>query len=1533
MRITVLSLLFFLMVIQPLTAQKIIPDAVISATATQTAEPVPGGYSGSVKYVRSFVPTKPISIADDITITSSVTDVQTQTTYLDGLGRPLQTVSKGVSPLGKDLVATAVYDEFGRESFKYLPYVSSEANGSFKTNPFVAQTSFMQTQHPGEQFFYGQTVFEASPLNRPVKTMAPGNSWAGSSRGVEMSYEINVLNEVRIWTIGILPGSIPASTTYYGAGELYRTVSKDEHGKRVVEYKDKADHVVLKKVEIGTNAPAVNVHSDWLCTYYVYDDFSNLRYVLSPKAVEQVVNSGVITNDVDKELCFRYEYDARNRMILKKVPGAAEVFMVYDARDRLVFSQDGNMGAKNWWMVNYYDAVNRPVATGMMTWAGSRESLQSHMNSSNFNNNSINVQGASVVANLILPQRNTNSITIYKASQSIEFVDGFESLAGDQFETEVPGSAEPPSTLEVYSTALPSGATVKLLTQTFYDDYSFTNKNYKTANNSKLDPGINLYPEALPASKSLATKGMTTGSRVWVIEDAANLSLGRWLETAIFYDDKGRPVQVQADNASGGLEEATSLYDFSGKVLSTYQVHRNVQSTTSELTLKTSLSYDAGGRLLTVKKAINDGTGKIILQNEYDESGQLKNKKLGNKPNSSNPLETLAYEYNIRGWLKGINQAYVNDPASSNYFGQSLSYDFGFANNSGTKNQYNGNISGVQWRSKGDGEQRAYGFEYDAANRLLKADFTQNNNGWNNNGGVDFGVGGNHQTGGTMKYDANGNIFEMWQKGLKLGSSGMTSDWIDQMSYTYFTNSNKLSAVTDAIIANNKLGDFTDKNIAGSDYGYDVNGNMLTDLNKKLAGATGIDQTSGGAIEYNHLNLPYKITVKADDGIATKGTITYIYDAAGNKLKKIVLERAIGNNPEKTTTTSYVGGFFYESSTGVDELQHFAHEEGRTRPVRDANNAITYVYDYFIKDHLGNVRMVLTEEQKPFKYPVATLEPPKTNIEKEYYSIADAQIQDVTANPVSGMPAYTNDNGIGNNPVHPAFEAANSTKLYRLNSNEAKTGLGITLKVMAGDKIDVFGKSYYFQNNPGSGSTNTLLITDLISGFLGSAGGIAASGAHGGITMSQINTAGGLPGINNMISQQSSQSDGAPDKPRAFINVIFFDEQFKSYEGGYKVSMVGSNSVMKDHFSELQNLLAAKSGYVYIYCSNETPINVFFDNVQVVHTPGPILEETHYYPFGLTMAGISFKAAGIEPNKEKTFQDQRFDNDLGLNWVQFKWRNHDPQTGRFIEIDPLANDYVYNSVYAFSENKVTAHVELEGLESASIHVVQSVFNKIIELGTDMPNGAAQLQQGAINKAEVVTGGNANLPQAVQQLKSVSAELQINAGVAQMVKPGMEMALMVGSATVGVEFPTSPSLVTGMPVLKQQFSLSPSAAFANVNEVASQASAALNAMGQSPAGVVAMSLPDGTAVSVATSGFRATNVAPQWAGAVKQLGGLGTKVNGNTVGACAEFNAGNQLLLANPSVSPSQLVTSDVYRPRTSALVPTCQNCQTLFSKQ
>jgi RHS repeat-associated protein len=62
------------------------------------------------------------------------------------------------------------------------------------------------------------------------------------------------------------------------------------------------------------------------------------------------------------------------------------------------------------------------------------------------------------------------------------------------------------------------------------------------------------------------------------------------------------------------------------------------------------------------------------------------------------------------------------------------------------------------------------------------------------------------------------------------------------------------------------------------------------------------------------------------------------------------------------------------------------------------------------------------------------------------------------------------------------------------------------------------------------------------------------------------------------------------------------------------------------------------------------------------------------------------------------FQGQKRQEEFGLNWDSFKWRNYDYSIGRFMNIDPLSEKYSYQSHYNFSENRVVDGVELEGLE-------------------------------------------------------------------------------------------------------------------------------------------------------------------------------------------------------------------------------------------
>jgi len=79
----------------------------------------------------------------------------------------------------------------------------------------------------------------------------------------------------------------------------------------------------------------------------------------------------------------------------------------------------------------------------------------------------------------------------------------------------------------------------------------------------------------------------------------------------------------------------------------------------------------------------------------------------------------------------------------------------------------------------------------------------------------------------------------------------------------------------------------------------------------------------------------------------------------------------------------------------------------------------------------------------------------------------------------------------------------------------------------------------------------------------------------------------------------------------------------------------------------------------------------------------------------------------------------------------------DPATGRFWQIDPLAEDFMYNSTYAFQENKMGMGVELEGRELLGWDMMASVDATINPNGVGahaigIAEGVASSVQGTID---------------------------------------------------------------------------------------------------------------------------------------------------------------------------------------------------------
>jgi RHS repeat-associated protein len=1314
------------------------PD--VSFVDSNTFHPVYQSYDSLAKINWVRVRSAMGRVSDTATFrTASYLDVKEVTEYDDGLGRALQQVSRQSTPAAKDLVSPVVYDEQGRQAYSYLPYVPTSGahtdDGKLKRNPFADQYSFASVFYNAhslpvyrEEIFYGKTEYEASPLNRVLKTMAPGNAWAGKDKGVDMFYMTNTASDsVRLWTIsndtltfGASDSSrnLPVSAAIYEKGQLEKNVFKDEAGHVVVEYKDKEGHIVLKKVQVDTVASDYTGYTGFLCTYYVYDEVNRLRLVLQPKAVALLRNTGwVVTPSIASELAFRYEYDYRDRVIAKKTPGAGWFYLIYDQADRLVFTQDAGMRSSNRWLATLYDEISRPVTTGFIQFSGSRSILQNYVST---NTQNLLYSRAAIIAPEIKKELFVNQVqrgtTEYLAQTQVTVNPDFESTASDNFVMDITTAPPAADSVVISSNPLPvSTDSLLVLTVTYYDDYSYNAAAaYSEAFNQKLDSGLHAEPKVSSTEQQkVFTKGLSTVTRVRVMGNPDSLETGDFLTSLNFYDDRGRLIQTQNENYKTGKDTTTFRYNFTGEVLCTYVSHHNpAAGREGNVRVKTTVQYDHANRPVKVWNTINDDTAAkaLIGSNEYDELGQLKKKELGKLKDATGaytnvPVEALDYVFNVRGWIRGINADYANNQGSTNrWFGMELCYDIGF-----DSIQLGGNISGIKWRSKAHNTQMAYGFTYDKANRLLDADYNEFEPiGGQWIGSEKFRTFMGDGTHASTAYDENGNIKKMRQYGYA-GISNLF-DLMDNLSYNYAPNSNKLWNVIDSGL-NLGLGDFqtstlhpayNNKNAATVDYAYDASGNLIKDLNK----AIGTPSTPG--IQYNYLNLPYKVTMQDSSG--QRGSIFYTYDAYGNKLEKRVAEK---NLPVRSTT--YLEEFVYQD----DLLQYVLHQEGRTRYAKkyylSGDSAYRFFHDYFIKDHLGNVRSVLTEQQDTAKY-LATMEVGNRQKEEQLFSKISQ-----TVYPASSVP--------GGYPVDTLYTNPND-QVARVNGNGSPIGPSLVLKVMAGDKVDLGVKSFYRPNaSPGGNASNVpaTVVQDLLQALVPLTGGAKGylGGGQGSVGTSPVQGV-----LTFLVGGQMAGHSDVTGKPKAYLNWLFVSESFDGTPGSYPQSgaiRVGNADTLTT--LAITGIDIKSAGYLYVYVSNETNNwDVFFDNLAVKHYSGPLLEEAHYYPFGLSMAMLSSKSIGKLENHYKFNSGTELNKDLDLNWYETKFRGLDPQIGRFVQVDRYADDFHDWSPYNFAVNNPIAVNDPMGLDTltrrrnlAPVYVVAKVPKKLdSEHGQVMP---------------------------------------------------------------------------------------------------------------------------------------------------------------------------------------------------------------------
>ena len=247
--------------------------------------------------------------------------------------------------------------------------------------------------------------------------------------------------------------------------------------------------------------------------------------------------------------------------------------------------------------------------------------------------------------------------------------------------------------------------------------------------------------------------------------------------------------------------------------------------------------------------------------------------------------------------------------------------------------------------------------------------------------------------------------------------------------------------------------------------------------------------------------------------------------------------------------------------------------------------------------------------------------------------------------------------------------------------------------------------------------------------------------------------------------------------PKAYLNWMLLDNQF-NYVGGFNQSgalPVGNPNVLNTLATTIK---LHHSGYLYIWVSNETQDwMVFFDNLTIQHFNGPMVEENHYYPFGLTMAGISDKAlkTPYAQNKYryngKELQNQEFSDGTGLEEYDYGARFQDPQLGVWHGIDPLASRNRRWSPYNYALDNPIRFIDPDGMD------VNQSGNTTTATGQDAINAVKQLQDNASSEG---TGGVNGTP---------AKTTVINGQPAAQVNGQWIPAQALAPATVVGHFPT------------------------------------------------------------------------------------------------------------------------------------------------